>query len=66
MMSQNKCVTELYLEWVKDANLPPLTRTQKEFAEWLLKEENAKVISQIGGLDEIFISVRNFLKKPKN
>jgi len=54
-----------YLKWVKQAHLPPLTNTQHKFAEWLLKEENAKVISQIGGLDEIFISVRRFLKNDK-
>ena len=51
-----------YLEWVKQANLPPLTNTQHKFAEWLLQEDNRKVISQIGGLDEIFISVREWVK----
>jgi hypothetical protein len=51
-----------YLEWVKQANLPPLTNTQHKFAEWLLQEDNRKVISQIGGLDEIFISVRKWVK----
>jgi len=51
-----------YLEWVKQANLPPLTNTQHKFAEWLLQEDNRKVISQIGGLDEIFISVRKWGK----
>jgi len=51
-----------YLEWVKQANLPPLTNTQHKFAEWLLQEDNRKVISQIGGFDEIFISVRKWVK----
>lgn len=51
-----------YLEWVKQANLPPLTKTQHEFAEWLLLEDNAKVIAQIGDLDTIFISVRRYIK----
>jgi hypothetical protein len=51
-----------YLEWVKQANLHPLTNTQHKFAEWLLQEDNRKVISQIGGLDEIFISVRKWVK----
>jgi hypothetical protein len=51
-----------YLEWVKQANLPPLTNTQHKFAEWLLLEENAKVISQIGDLDTIFSSVRRWVK----
>jgi len=51
-----------YLEWVKQANLHSLTNTQHKFAEWLLQEDNRKVISQIGGLDEIFISVRKWVK----
>lgn len=51
-----------YLEWVRQANLPPLTNTQHKFAELLLLEENAKVISQIGDLDTIFSSVRRYVK----
>lgn len=51
-----------YLEWVNQANLPPLTNTQHKFAEWLLFEDNAKIIAQIGDLDTIFISVRKWLK----
>ena len=51
-----------YLEWVRQANLPPLTNTQHKFAEWLLLEENAKVISQISDLDTIFCSVRKWVK----
>lgn len=54
--------SEAYLEWVKQANFSPLTNTQHRFAEWLLQEDNAKVISQIGDLDKIFISVRRFVK----
>lgn len=54
--------SEAYLEWVKQANLPPLTNTQHRFAEWLLQEDNTKVISQIGDLDTIFLSVRRFVK----
>lgn len=52
-----------YSEWVNQAKLQPLTNTQSKFAEWLLLEENAKIISQIGGLDEVFVSVRKYLKK---
>jgi len=55
-----------YLEWVKQAGLPPLTNTQKRFAEWLLLDENEKVIQQIGNLDVIFTSVRRFVKNTKN
>lgn len=51
-----------YLEWVNQANLPPLTNTQHRFAEWLLQKENAKVIGLMGGLNAIFISVRKFIK----
>jgi site-specific DNA-methyltransferase (adenine-specific) len=40
-----------------------LTNTQHRFAEWLLLEENSKVISQIGNLNEIFFLVRTYLKK---
>ena len=55
--------TSEYLEWVAQANLPSLTNTQHYFAEWLLMEDNAKIIRQIGDLDKIFISVRKYLKK---
>jgi hypothetical protein len=54
--------SEQYLEWAKQCNLPPLTNTQHAFAEWLLKQENAKQIAVIGDLDSIFISIRKFLK----
>lgn len=55
--------SENYENWVRQANLKPLTNTQHEFAEWLLIEENAKMISQIGDLNPIFISIRKWLKK---
>jgi len=55
--------TEKYKKWVEQANLEPLTNTQQKFAEWLLLEENSKQISQIGNLDIIFKSIRQFLKK---
>ena len=55
--------SEKYKRWVKQANLEPLTNTQQKFAEWLLLEENSKQISQIGNLDIIFKSIRQFLKK---
>lgn len=54
--------SERYLEWVKQCKLPLLTNTQRKFAEWLLEEDNSKVIAQIGDLDSIFISVRKFIK----
>lgn len=55
-------MTEKYLEWVQQANLNPLTKTQASFAEWLLQEDNSKIILQIGDLTIIFESVRKFLK----
>lgn len=55
--------SEKYKKWVEQANLEPLTNTQQKFAEWLLLEENSKQISQIGNLDIIFKSIRQFLKK---
>jgi hypothetical protein len=60
---KDKIFSQEYLEWVQQADLPPLTNTQHKFAEWLLKEENAKIISQISSLDKIFISVRNYLQR---
>jgi hypothetical protein len=58
----DKDFDEDYLNWVHQSGLPPLTRTQWKFAQWLLEEENVKIISQIGGLDDIFISVRQYVK----
>jgi hypothetical protein len=61
----NTTYSEEYLKWVQQAKLPPLTNTERRFAEWLLKEENAKVIGQVGGLNDIFLSVRNYIKSGK-
>ena len=55
-------ISEKYKNWVKQSNLPPLTNTQHRFAEWLLQKENEIIISQIGDLDKIFLSVRKWLK----
>jgi len=52
-----------YLKWVAQSNFPPLTNTQHKFVEWLLLKENAKVITQIGNLDTIFVSVRKWAKE---
>lgn len=64
-MKWRDIMTSDYLDWVRQAKLPPLTGTQAEFAEWLLKEDNAKVISQIGDLGVVFESVRWYLKQTK-
>lgn len=53
----------LYENWIKDRIQkcqPPLTRTQSEFAKWLI--DNHFKISQIGDLVSIFKSVHDFLK----
>lgn len=51
-----------YLSWVQSKyfNLPPLTKTQKRFAEWLLTQE--QYIGHIGLLTDVFSSVRRYLK----
>lgn len=49
-----------YLDFIKQAELPPLTNTQHYFAEWLIK--NAEIITQIGDLEIIFVKVRRWLK----
>lgn len=50
-----------YLDWVKQADIPPLTNTQHYFAEWLL--ENKDKLTQIGDLDIIYLKVRKYLKQ---
>lgn len=62
-MEENQIYSKEYIKWVQQSKMKPLTNTQHKFAEWLLSEDNAKVISQIGDLNDIFISVRKFLKK---
>lgn len=53
---------DLYTEWVQKTNQKDLTKTQGAFAKWLLKEEQKQKLLQVGNLDDIFISVRRFLK----
>lgn len=54
--------TDKYYKWVKDTKQSGLTNTQSKFAEWLLVNERAKIITQIGDLTSIFISIRRWLK----
>lgn len=51
-----------YLEFVKKTGVKDLTNNQAAFAEWALKEENAKMISAIGGMEKMFVTVRKYLK----
>lgn len=52
-----------YTKWVQQANLPPLTGNQHEFAEWLLK--HAKELRVIGDMNSIFQSVQKYVKTNK-
>jgi hypothetical protein len=51
-----------YQSWVIMAELPPLTRAQYKFAEWLLHPKQVERLSQIGNLEMIFKSVYWFCK----
>ena len=62
---ENELFSNEYKAWVKQSGLPPLTNTQHTFAEWCLKPEIAKIISQIGNIDEIFYSIKKWLKRKK-
>lgn len=53
----NEIFSKEYLEWVKQANLPPLTNSQHKFAEYLLNEK------QIGNMDDIYKSITKYLRK---
>jgi hypothetical protein len=55
---------KLYQEWVHSSGLTPLTGTQFRFAMFLF--QNRSMISKIGNLEEIFTSVRKFLKSSKS
>jgi hypothetical protein len=57
--------SEEYKKWVGQSGMKNLTNTQHRFAEWLLQDDIAKVIAQIGDLDAIFISVRQYIKRGK-
>jgi hypothetical protein len=57
--------TQDWVDWTRLSEstiIPPMTRTQLQFAKFLLQEEQAKQLSMIGGLDEIFYSVRRYVK----
>lgn len=57
--------SEEYKKWLQQSEIKNLTNTQHRFAEWLLQEDISKAITQIGDLDAIFISVRQYLKRGK-
>jgi len=49
-----------YNNWVRQANLPPLTSKQHKFAEFLF--DHYKMVGQIGDMSTIFESVRKYIK----
>lgn len=53
-------VQEIISKWVTDTKREPLTRTQNEFAHFLIR--NKEYITSLGDLDGIFISLRRYLK----
>ena len=57
---------ELYQKWVNDSatrkKIPPMTNTQSRFAKFLFEEASAKHLSSIGHLDDVYLSIRRFLK----
>ena len=57
---------ELYAEWLKDPktrkNILPMTNTQSRFAKFLFEEASTKHLSSIGHLDDVYLSIRKFLK----
>ena len=61
-MNKINC-SEEYLEWIKsDENMRDLTGSQAKFAEFLLEEDNIKLLSQIGDVSKIFDSVYSYVK----
>lgn len=59
-------LSDAYNKYIAWTNKKPFTRTQAEFANWLLEEPQASKLRQIGGLDEVFSDVRRFLKGRKS
>ena len=63
-MSWNK--EEEYKKWLNDSktrkDIPPMTNTQSRFAKFLFEEESANHLQKIGHLDDIYLSIRKYLK----
>lgn len=60
---------EKWIKWTKEneyRNIPPMTRTQVEFAEWLLAPENFQHIDKIGDVSKIFESIYSYSKLRKS
>jgi hypothetical protein len=50
-----------FCKWVKDTKQSNLTGGQATFAEWLIS--NKENVTKLGVSEEVFISVRKFLKE---
>jgi len=55
--------SEEYLNWVKKENIKDLTRNQSKMAEFLLSEEGVKHLKMIGSFDNVFSSVRKYVRE---
>lgn len=60
--NQSDIHSKEYLKWVEQSGMAPLTSMQHKFAEWLLLEDNAKMIRKVGDLEIVFKSIRKYLK----
>jgi len=60
-------MTDRYHKWVEwnkkqHKSIPPMTGNQASFAEWLF-ENAADELGKIGSLQDVFESVRRFIKE---
>ena len=53
-----------YEKWLKDPNTKifPMTNTQCNFAKFLFKRSSINHLEKIGNLDDIYLSIRRFIK----
>ena len=53
-----------YEKWLKDPNTKifPMTNTQCNFAKFLFKESSENHLEKIGNLDDIYLSIRRYIK----
>ena len=60
----NKTAETEYEKWLNDPNtkIPPMTNTQCNFAKFLFKENSINHLEKIGDLNDIYLSIRRFLK----
>lgn len=53
-----------YEKWLKHPNTKifPMTNTQCNFAKFLFKRDSISHLEKIGNLDDIYLSIINFIK----